>query len=68
MNTKTWHLHRLIYFIAGLFTLIGIILGFLVNYYAFYFSGIVGFMQIIFSLTGYCPMAILLNKAGIHEN
>lgn len=67
LNTKKWHLPRTIYLIAGLFIVVSVALGFLWHPYAFLFTGLVGLMEIIFSLTGFCPMAILLNKMGVHE-
>ena len=67
LNTKKWHLLRMIYLIAGVFTTVSVVLGFLWNPYAFLFAGLVGFMQIIFALTGFCLMAILLNKMGFYE-
>ncbi len=68
MNTKKWHLTRIIFLISGIFITGSILLGFLIHPYFYYFTGLIGFMQGFFALTGYCPMAILLNKLGINEN
>jgi hypothetical protein len=64
---ESWYLERIIFFIGGLFTLASVLLGMFWSEYAFYFTGLVGLMQIIFALTGYCPMAILLNSLGVKE-
>jgi len=67
MNTQHWHLLRAVFLVAGSFILGSVLLGLLVHPYFFYFTGFVGFMQIFFALTGYCPMAVLLHKLGLHE-
>ena len=67
MNTHRWHLLRTVFLVAGVFVLVSSILGFLIHPYFFYFTAFVGFMQIFFAITGYCPMAILLYKLGLHE-
>lgn len=64
-NTQTWYLERIIYLCAGTFVLTSILLGFKVSANFFYFTGLVGIMQIIFALTGFCPLAIILNKLGV---
>lgn len=66
-DTKSWYLERLIRLIAGIFVLGSVVLGFLVHPGFFYFTGFVGLMLIIFSLTGFCPMAIILYALGVRE-
>lgn len=67
MNTEKWFLERIIFLMAGIFVSVGVILGIMVSEWFLYFAALVGAMQIIFALTGYCPMAILLNKLNIKE-
>ena len=57
-----WYIERLMYIFAGTFVLVGVILGVTISFYFLYFTGFVGLMLIIFGITGYCPMAILLKK------
>ncbi|PJZ44654.1 YgaP family membrane protein [Leptospira brenneri] len=63
-STKTWYLERLVYLIAGLFSLVGVSLGTLVSPWWYLLNLVVGFNLVMFSLIGFCPMAILLNKLG----
>jgi len=65
ISTSTWYLERIIYLLAGVFTLVAFILGFKVSVLFFYLNALVGFMLVVFSLTGYCPMAIFLDKFGV---
>jgi len=63
-KTDTWYLERLIWLIAGLFTLGSVILGYFFSPYWFFLTGLVGINQIILSLTGFCPMTVLLHRLG----
>lgn len=65
LKTDSWYAERIIFLIAGIFVLGATALGFYVNKNFFYFAGFVGLMQIIFSLTGFCLMAIILHKLGV---
>ncbi len=64
-NTKCWTIERTVFLIAGILILTSVILGLTISAKFFYFTGLVGLMQIIFATTGFCPMAIILNKIGI---
>lgn len=66
-NVKGWYLERLIFLIAGIFVLSSTLLVFsgLTNF--IYFTGFIGVLLIIFALTGYCPMAMVLSRFGIKE-
>ena len=57
----------LVRLIAGIFVLVSVILGFSVSNSFFYFTGLVGFMLIISSLTGFCPMEIILKALGVEQ-
>lgn len=67
MKTNHWHLNRVVHLIAGLLSLTGLALGFLLHTGFFLVPFFVGFMQLFYSVTGYCPMAILLHYLGVHE-
>ena len=60
--THKWYLERIIWLIAGTIVLTGISLGILVHRYWLALPLLAGINMIIFSLTGFCPMAIFLNK------
>ena len=66
-STKTWYLERLIRLIGGLFVLGSVLLGHFVHPGWFIFTGLVGAMLMIFALTGFCPMSIILYVLGARE-
>jgi hypothetical protein len=66
-SSKTWYLERLIRLFSGIFIVGSVSLGFTVNPNWFVFSGFVGFMLMIFALTGFCPMSIILHALGARE-
>lgn len=66
-DTKTWYLERLIRLVGGLFVLGSVLLGFFVHPGWFVFAGFVGTMLVIFALTGFCPMSIILHALGARE-
>jgi len=66
-DTKTWYLERLIRVIAGTFVIGSVLLGYFVSTAWFTFAGVVGVMLLIFGLTGFCPMNIILYALGARE-
>ena len=60
--THKWYLERIVWLIAGIVVLAGICLGLFVNRYWFALPILAGLNMIIFSFTGFCPMAVLLNR------
>ncbi len=60
--THRWYLERIIWLIAGIVVVGGICLGLLVHPYWFALPILAGINMIIFSFTGFCPMAVILNK------
>jgi len=66
-DTKKWHLERLIRVFAGTFVIGSVLLGYFVNPGWFAFTGAVGMLLLIFGLTGFCPMSILLYALGARE-
>lgn len=53
--------------IVGILTLGSVTLGFTISNYFFYFTGFMGFMQIVSYLTGFCPMEIMLKAMGVEQ-
>ncbi len=66
-DTKTWYLERLMRIIAGFFIFGSVLLGRFVHPGWFIFTGFVGLMLMIFALTGFCPMSIILYAFGARE-
>jgi hypothetical protein len=53
--------------IAGVFVLIGVVLGAIVHPYGNYFAAFVAVNLIQSAFTGWCPMMALLRKLGVQE-
>lgn len=64
-RTDIWYMERIIWLIAGIVILTGTILGLSVNKYWFALPLLAGINMVVFALTGFCPMAVLLSKLGI---
>ncbi len=64
-RTDRWYLERVIWMIAGTAVLGGTILGLFISKYWFILPILAGFNMIVFSLSGFCPMAVLLHKFGV---
>jgi hypothetical protein len=60
----SWYLERIIWLVAGVFTLTSAALAAVHSPYWLIFTGIVGVNLIIFALTGFCLMANILYKLG----
>ncbi len=63
-KTDTWYLERIIWLVAGVFSLSSAILAWVHSPYWLILTALVGINLIIFSLTGFCPMANILYKLG----
>lgn len=59
------HIQRWIFRIAGFFVLASMALGHYVHPYFYFFTAFVGLNLFQFSFTGFCPMAMILEKAGV---
>jgi len=60
-----WSMERVIRLMAGGFTLLGIFLALTVHPYGLVLPALVGVNLVIFSITGFCPMAVLLHSLGV---
>ncbi|HRG46686.1 MAG: DUF2892 domain-containing protein [Leptospiraceae bacterium] len=63
-KTDNWYMERIIWLLAGVFTIASVGLGVFVHPYWLILTGIVGLNQVVLSLTGFCPMTIFLNSLG----
>ncbi|MBI5056787.1 MAG: DUF2892 domain-containing protein [Nitrospirae bacterium] len=63
-RTDKWYLERLIWLLAGIFSLTGTILAAVVSKWWLILTGLVGVNLLIFAFTGFCLMANILYKFG----
>lgn len=66
-KTDKWYMERMIWFMAGLFTLIGTTLATVHSTYWLILTGFVGVNLLIFAFTGFCIMANILHRLGIRS-
>lgn len=53
--------------LAGTFTLLGVVLGTLVSPWCLLLAAFAGLNQLQASMTGFCPAALLLRRAGVES-
>ncbi len=63
-QTDSWYLERIIWLIAGIFTLGSALLAWLHSPYWLILTGLVGINLIVFALSGFCLMANIVYKFG----
>lgn len=68
IKQKRWTVPRTIMLLAGTFTFLSVVLAIFVSSNFLYFTAFIGIMQMSFTLTGFCPTAILLQKIGLPLN
>lgn len=70
LDRSSWSVERTVFLIAGIFVATFELLGLLVHPGFHYAALFVGGMLIFFSLTGWCPMAILVDtmQRGCSKN
>ena len=66
-DINRWYLERIIFLVAGVLIVASLTLFFFGYFNFIYFAFFVGVMLINFSITGYCPMAVILDKLKIEE-
>jgi len=59
------NIDRLVFSVAGSFILLSVMLSQVHSPYWLYFTAFVGANLLQSSITGFCPMAVILKKAGI---
>jgi hypothetical protein len=63
-KTNSWYLERIIWLVAGTFTMISAIGAWLHSPYWLILTALVGVNLLIFALTGFCIMANILTALG----
>ena len=63
-KTDTWYLERIVWLIAGIFSLSSAVLAWVHSPYWLILTALVGINLIVFALTGFCLMANILYKLG----
>lgn len=66
-NTKSWYIERVVWLMAGIFILASLALSQVHSPYWLVLTGLVGLNLMILSLTGFCPMTVLMHKLGIQS-
>jgi len=66
-DKNSWYMERIIFLIAGVAILFSLTLAWYSSPYWLIMTGLVGVNLIVFSLTGFCPMANLLYAVGVRE-
>jgi hypothetical protein len=61
----TMNVDRLVFAVAGSFILLSVILSQIHSPYWLYFTAFVGANLLQSSITGFCPMAVILKKVGV---
>ena len=64
-NNQSWYLERVLFLIAGSFSLIGLFIANYFSHWGLVLNLLVGINMILFSLTGFCPMGLILTRLGI---
>ncbi|WP_425460293.1 YgaP family membrane protein [Leptospira fletcheri] len=64
-NSKKWHLERLLFLIAGSFSLVGLAVGFFISPWGYALNLLVAVNMILNATVGFCPMAIPLKSFGV---
>jgi hypothetical protein len=65
LKTDEWYLERLLFLLAGIMTLLSVILTVVHSPYWLILATLVGLNQLILALTGFCPSAILFRGLGV---
>ncbi len=69
LKTSSWYIVRILFVVAPTLTIISITATIFYNNSAWLFIAVfVSIMQLLFAFTGYCPMAIILDKAGVRKS
>ena len=63
----TMNIDRLVFAVAGSFILLSVILSQVHSPYWLYFTAFVGANLLQSSITGFCPMAVILKKVGVQS-
>jgi hypothetical protein len=65
LRTDTWYVERVVLLIAGCVNTASIILVLAHSIYWLILTGFVSLNLLVFTFTGFCPSAAMLDKAGV---
>lgn len=60
-------LQRILFLLAGVVTLSGVVLGVLVSHWFLLLAVLTGANQLLFAAVGWCPMSLLLTRLGLGD-
>jgi hypothetical protein len=64
LKTDGWYLERILYLMAGIMTLVSVVLILAHSIYWLILTALVGLNLLVFALSGFCPSAIAFHKLG----
>lgn len=62
MDVSVWSVERVVFLVAGVFIFLAALAAILVDPVFIWLDGFFGLMLIFFSVTGHCPMAMLIHR------
>jgi hypothetical protein len=65
LKNNEWYITRIVFLIAGGMIIASLVLAFKFDIRFLFMTGFIGLMQVIFALTGFCPMVILLDYFNV---
>jgi hypothetical protein len=66
-ESLTMSIDRFVFAVAGAMILVSLLLGHYVSPYWFWFTAFVGANLLQSAFTGFCPLALILRKAGVRS-
>jgi hypothetical protein len=66
-TTTRWPQQRILFLMAGTFTLLGVLLGVTVSHWFLVVPALVGANQLLMVAKGWCPMSLLLTRLGVSK-
>lgn len=65
--TDRWYIRRVLFLLAGTFTLLGTVLAAFVSPWFLLLPALVGANQLLMVAVGWCPMSLLLGRLGVPD-
>jgi hypothetical protein len=65
--TRGWNVRRILFLLAGSFTLVGTALAAFVSPWFLLLPALVGANQLLMVAVGWCPMSLLLGRLGVPD-
>lgn len=65
--TDHWNVRRILFLLAGTFTLLGTALAAFVSPWFLILPALVGANQLLMASVGWCPMSLLLGRCGVPD-